>query len=46
MRRDAAEKQITLNTLANQIFDYRVKFANSTKAEMIPVTKATIMALV
>jgi hypothetical protein len=46
LRRDAEQKQINLNTLANQVFDYYVKFANSAKAEMIPVTKATIMALV
>ncbi len=46
MRKDAEQKQISLNTLANQIFDFYVKFANSAKAEMIPVTKATIMALV
>jgi hypothetical protein len=46
LRRDAEQKQINLNTLANQVFDYYVKFANPAKAEMIPVTKATIMALV
>ena len=31
LRRDAEQKQINLNTLANQVFDYYVKFANSAK---------------
>ena len=46
LKREAEQKQINLNTLANQIFDFHVKFGNSAKAEMIPTTKATIMALV
>lgn len=46
MKREAEQKQINLNTLANQIFDFYVKFGNSAKNEMIPVTKGTIMALV
>jgi hypothetical protein len=46
LKREAEQKQVNLNTLANQIFDYYVKFANSAKTEMIPVTKATIMELV
>lgn len=46
LRRDAEQKQINLNTLANQIFDFYVKFGNSAKAEMITVTKGTSRAIV
>jgi hypothetical protein len=46
LKREAEQNQINLNTLVNQIFDYYIKFANSAKAEMIPVSKATIKELV
>ncbi len=46
MRRDAEQKQISLNTLANQIFDFYVKFANSAKLGTIPVSKAAVVELV
>lgn len=46
LKREAEQKQINLNTLANQIFDSYVKFGSSAKNQMIPVTKGTIMALV
>jgi len=42
LKRDAEEKQISFNTLANQIFDSYVKFANSAKTNMMPTPKALI----
>jgi hypothetical protein len=46
LRRDAEQKRISLNTLANQIFDYYVNFANSASNEMIPISKAMMVELV
>jgi hypothetical protein len=46
LRRDAEQKRISLNTLANQIFDHYVNFANSANNEMIPMSKAMMVELV
>ncbi len=46
LRRDAEQKRISLNTLANQIFDYYVKFANSASNQMLPMSKAMMVELV
>lgn len=46
LRRDAEQRRISLNTLANQIFDYYVNFANSASNEMILISKAMMMELV
>ena len=46
LRREAEQNQINLNTLANQIFDSYVNFANSASNGMIPVSKAIMVELV
>jgi len=46
LRRDAEQKRISLNTLANQIFDSYINFANSASNEMIPMSKAMMVELV
>ncbi len=46
LKREAEENQINLNTLANQIFDFYVKFANSAKPGFIPLSKAAVVELV
>ena len=46
LKREAEQKQINLNTLANQIFDFHVKFANSASNEMMPMSKAMMVELV
>jgi hypothetical protein len=46
LRRYAEQKRISVNTLANQIFDYYFKFANSASNEMMPISKAMMVELV
>jgi hypothetical protein len=46
LRREAEQKQISLNTLANQIFDFYVNFTSSASADMMPVPKAALVDLV
>ena len=46
LRRYAEQKRISVNTLANQIFDYYFKFANSASNEMMPMSKAMMVELV
>jgi hypothetical protein len=47
LRQDAKEKRISLNTLANQIVDSYVNYnSNLSKADVIPVSKAILVALV
>src|SRR5918992_3000425 len=46
LRRHAEQKRISVNTVANQIFDYYFKFANSASNEMMPMSKAMMAELV
>jgi hypothetical protein len=46
MKREAEEKQISLNTLVNQIFDFYVNFTSSASADLMPAAKATLVDLV
>lgn len=46
LKREAEQKQISLNTLANQIFDFYVNFTSSAGADMMPVPKAALVDLV
>jgi hypothetical protein len=43
---DAEQKQITLNTLANQVFDFYVNFTSSASADMMPEPKVALTDLV
>lgn len=43
---DADQKQISLNTLANQVFDFYVNFTSSATAEMLPEPKVALTDLV
>jgi hypothetical protein len=46
LRKEANEKRITLNTLANQIVDFYVNYtANASKADLIPFAKQEIISL-
>ncbi len=45
LRREAEQNKISLNTLANQVFDFHVKFTSSAKADMIPVFKVAVVEL-
>jgi hypothetical protein len=46
LKREAEQKQISFNTLANQIFDFYVNFTSSASADMMPVPKAALVDLV
>jgi hypothetical protein len=46
MKREAEQKQISLNTLVNQIFDFYVNFTSSASADLMPAAKATLVDLV
>jgi hypothetical protein len=46
LKREAEHKQISLNTLANQVFDLYVNFTSSASADMMPVPKAALVDLV
>jgi hypothetical protein len=43
---DAEQKQISLNTLANQVLDFYVNFAGSASADMMPSPKVALTDLV
>jgi hypothetical protein len=43
---DAEQKQISLNTLANQVFDFYVNFTSSASADMTPEPKVALTDLV
>jgi hypothetical protein len=43
---DAEQKQISLNTLANQVFDFYVNFTSSVSADMMPEPKVALTDLV
>ncbi len=45
LKSDAQQKQISLNTLANQVFDSYVNFINSAKTDMLALPKAAIVEL-
>jgi hypothetical protein len=46
LRREAEQKQISLNTLVNQIFDFYVNFASSASADLMPAPKVALADLV
>jgi hypothetical protein len=46
LKTDAEQKQISLNTLANQIFDFYVNFASSASADMMPSPRVALADLV
>ena len=43
---DADQKQISLNTLANHVFDFYVNFTSSASADMLPEPKVALTDLV
>ncbi len=43
---DADQKQISLNTLANQVFDFYVNFTSSASADMMPAPRVALTDLV
>jgi hypothetical protein len=46
LRIEAQQKQISLNTLTNQIFDFYVNFGSSATADLMPAPKVALMDLV
>ena len=46
LKREAERKQISLNTLTNQIFDFYVNFTSSSFVDMLPIPKVAVMDLV
>jgi hypothetical protein len=46
LKTDAEQKQISLNTLANQVFDFYVNFTSSASADMMPAPKVALTDLV
>ena len=46
LRKEAEQKQISLNTLVNQIFDFHVNFSSSASADLMPAPKVALMDLV
>jgi type II secretory pathway component PulJ len=46
LKTDAQQKQISLNTLVNQVFDFYVNFASSASVDMMPAPKAALVDLV
>jgi hypothetical protein len=46
LKRDAEQKRISLNTLANQVFDFYVNFASSAIADMMPAPRVSLTDLV
>jgi hypothetical protein len=45
LRREAEQKRISLNTLANQVLDQYVNFGASAKADMLPMAKEAVIEL-
>jgi hypothetical protein len=46
LKTDAERKQISLNTLANQVFDLYVNFTSSASADMMPAPRVALTDLV
>ena len=46
LKTDADQKQISLNTLANQVFDFYVNFTSSASADLMPTPKVALTDLV
>jgi hypothetical protein len=46
LKRDAEQKQISLNTLANQVFDFYINFTSSASADLMPAPKVALTDLV
>ena len=46
LKTDAEQKQINLNTLVNQVFDFYVNFTSSSSATMMPTPKVALTDLV
>jgi len=46
LKTDAEQKQISLNTLVNQVFDFYVNFTRSSSATMMPTPKVALTDLV
>ena len=46
LKMDADQKQISLNTLANQVFDFYVNFTSSASADLMPAPKVALTDLV
>jgi hypothetical protein len=46
LKTDAEQKQISLNTLANQVFDFYVNFTSSASADLMPSPKVALTDLV
>jgi hypothetical protein len=46
LKTDAEQKQISLNTLVNQVFDFYVNFTSSSSATMMPTPKVALTDLV
>jgi hypothetical protein len=46
LKREAEQKQISLNSLTNQILDFYVNYVSSASADMIPIPKAVAVDLV
>jgi HicB-like protein involved in pilus formation len=46
LKTDAERKQISLNTLVNQIFDFYVNFTSSASADLMPAPKVALTDLV
>jgi hypothetical protein len=46
LKTDAEQKQISLNTLANQVFDSYVNFTSSAIADMMPTPRVALADLV
>lgn len=46
LKTDADQKQISLNTLANQVFDFYVNFTSSASADLMPAPKVALTDLV
>jgi hypothetical protein len=46
LKTDSERKQISLNTLANQVFDFYVNFTSSASADMMPAPKVALTDLV
>ena len=46
LKREAEQKQVSLNTLANQVFDFYVNFTSSASADLMPAPKVALTDLV
>ena len=46
LKTEAQQKQISLNTLANQVFDFYVNYTSSANADMMPMPKEALLELV